>query len=179
MDITINTVQGLKMTLDKDEVVCNVPLERQSTIVNSEPSPEHTSNCHNARLTIGERSNSSRWDSSIDTPEAPCLVEALLTLQSCLNGVQGEEGQIHTHPCRASCLDRQMSLCQMQYTLYNFRKGRHSVPLNNSEKHLSLKAPLCSPLWCKHCLQFVGFSSISASEASKDAGCAIKTVCFT
>lgn len=57
-------------------------------------------------LTIGEGANGSRWDSSVDAPEAPGLVEALLTLQSGLNGVQGEEGQIHTHPCAASCLQR-------------------------------------------------------------------------
>lgn len=121
---------------------------RMAITNNSEPSSEHTSNYHNVRLTIGEGSNSSRWDSSIDTPEAPCLVEALLTLQSCLNGVQGEEGQIHTHPCRASCLDRRISLCEMQYTLYNSRNRRHGVPMNNSEKYRPLNAPLRLPARC-------------------------------
>lgn len=87
-----------------------------SVTTNSEPSSVNTFNCHNVHLTIGERANGSRWDSSVDTPEAPRFVEALLTLQSCLNGVQGEEGQIHTHPCTASCLDKQRSFCEASAT---------------------------------------------------------------
>ena len=80
------------------------------TTMNGGPS-YHTSGHHNERRTVGEGADSSRWDSSVDAPEAPCLVEALLTLQSCLNGVQGEEGQIHTHPGAAPRLQRQ-SLCE-------------------------------------------------------------------
>lgn len=101
-------------------VVLYVPLGEHSsqTIVNSKPSSEHISSNHIKRLTIGEGADSSRWDPSVDAPEAPCLVEALLTLQSGLNGVQGEEGQIHTHPCTASCLGMSCinlrSLCKTQ-----------------------------------------------------------------
>lgn len=64
------------------------------------------------RGTIREGPDSSRWDSSVDAPEASCLLEALRTLQSCLNGVQGEEGQIHTHPRAAPRLEKQ-SLCEI------------------------------------------------------------------
>lgn len=95
----------------------------KQTILNSEPSSDHRSNHQDERRTIREGADSSRWDSSVDAPEAPCLVEALLTLQSCLNGVQGEEGQIHTHPCTASCLERQQSFYEMEYMLYNTSDG--------------------------------------------------------
>lgn len=66
-----------------------------------------TSSSHRTRLTVGEGANGSRWDPSVDPPEAPCFVEALLALQSCLNGVQREEGQIHTHPCTSPSLQTQ------------------------------------------------------------------------
>lgn len=148
VDISINTVQGArtKKIFGFRYVLLR---ERQlQTTLNTEPSSEHTSNYHNGRLTVGEGADSSRWDSSVDAPEAPCLVEALLTLQSCLNSVQGEEGQIHTHPCTASCLERQRSLCGMQSTLYNTWSGKHLVSTNYRGKHLALNAPLRSPARC-------------------------------
>lgn len=70
----------------------------------SELSSTQTSNSHNASLTIREGAHSSRWDPSVDALEAPGLVEALLTLQPRLNGIQREEGQIHAHSGTASSL---------------------------------------------------------------------------
>lgn len=64
----------------------------------------YNSSTHNASLTIREGAHGSRWDPSVNALEAPGLVEALLTLQPCLNGIQREEGQIHAHPCTASSL---------------------------------------------------------------------------
>jgi len=59
----------------------------------------------NERRTVGEGADGGGGDPGVDAPEAPRLVEALLTLQSGLQGVQRVEGQVHTHPGTAAGLE--------------------------------------------------------------------------
>lgn len=108
VDITVKTTQG-RVSKEQKRLGCLLHTSKKTSITNNTEqwSFIRTSDYNKASCTIGEGADSSRRDSSVDTPEAPCLVEALLTLQSCLNGVQREEGQIHTHPRTASSLQRQ------------------------------------------------------------------------